>query len=220
MSAIRRGTPATKYLMVAILIGLVIQFLRGAVTDPLRLTDLGAIDPERIIGDGQWWRLVSAMFLHGNGTVPGTALHITMNLWALFQLGTLYELMFGSRRFLVIYFASGILASLTSLIVSYLWRGGSSVGASGAVFGIMGAFISSVMRSPRWRHQKAARGIMNQVVFWSLANIIIGSQIPQIDNSAHVGGFIAGLILGAVLPHRVPPPPPADVVVDVMPYDK
>lgn len=215
MSATRRGTPATKYLIAAIFIGLGIQFLKGAVTDPVKLAWLGAIVPQLIFEHGQWWRLVSAMFLHGNGTLAGTALHIAMNLWALFQLGTLYELMFGSRRFLVIYFAAGILASLTSLFLTRGW----SVGASGAIFGIMGAFISSVMRSPRWRHQKAARGIMNQVVFWSLGNILIGSQIPQIDIAAHVGGFIAGLILGAVLPHRVPPPPPADVVVDVMPYE-
>ena len=216
MSATRRHAPATKYLIAAILLGLLVQFLRGAVTDPLKLAWLGAIVPELVFREGQWWRLVSAMFLHGNGTVPGTALHITMNLWALFQLGTLYELMFGSRRFLVIYFASGILASLTSLFLTRGW----SVGASGAIFGIMGAFISSVLRSPRWRHQKAARGIVHQVVFWSLANIVIGSQIPQIDIAAHVGGFVAGLILGGILPHRVPPPPPSDVVVDVMPYDE
>lgn len=206
-----RRTPATMYLFAAILIGLVVQFFKGALTDPLELALLGAIVPELIWGHGQWWRLLSAMFLHGNGTVPGTLLHVTMNLIALFQLGTLYELMFGTRRFTIIYFVTGIAASLTSLFVARGW----SVGASGAIFGIMGAFIFSILRSPRWRHERAARGIVSQVVFWSLANIAIGSQIPQIDIAAHVGGFVAGLALGALWPHRVPPPPPAQMIVDV-----
>lgn len=218
MSAVRRGTPATKYLIAAIFIGLGIQFVKGALTSPRELYYLGALVPELMVREGQWWRLVTAMFLHGNGTVPGTALHATMNLWALFQLGTIYELMFGTRRLVIIYFGAGVAASLTSFY--FLPPNGWSVGASGAVFGIMGAFISSVLRSPRWQHNKGARSIANQVVFWSLANILIGSQIPQIDIAAHVGGFVVGLLLGFVLPHRVPPPPPADVVVDVMPYDK
>jgi rhomboid protease GluP len=206
-----RRMPATTYLIAAILIGLVVQYLKGAVTDPLELVLLGAIVPELIWGHGQWWRLLSAMFLHGNGTVPGTLLHITMNLFALFQLGTLYELMFGTRRFTIIYFVTGIAASLTSLLVARGW----SVGASGAIFGIMGAFIFSIRRSPRWRHDRSARGIVNQIGFWAVANIVIGSQIPQIDIAAHVGGFVAGLLLGALWPHRVPPPPPAQMIVDV-----
>ncbi|HYR28741.1 MAG TPA: rhomboid family intramembrane serine protease [Thermoanaerobaculia bacterium] len=213
MTEPRRRAPATKLLILAIAIGLIVQFVTGAMTDPIRLALLGAIVDELILEHGQWWRLISAMFLHGNGTISGTALHATMNLWALFQLGTIYELMFGTRRFVTVYFVSGIVASLTSLFLTEGW----SVGASGAIFGIMGAFIFSVLRSPRWQHNKGARSIANQVVFWSLANILIGSQIPQIDIAAHVGGFIAGLILGAVLPHRVPPPPPAEVVVDVRP---
>jgi rhomboid protease GluP len=206
-----RRTPATTYLIAAILIGLAVQYVKGALTDPLELALLGAIVPELIWGHGQWWRLLSAMFLHGNGTVPGTLLHITMNLIALFQLGTLYELMFGTRRFTAIYFITGIAASLTSLLVARGW----SVGASGAIFGIMGAFIFSIRRSPRWRHDRSARGIVNQIVFLSLANILIGWQIPQIDIAAHVGGFVAGLALGALWPHRVPPPPPAQMIVDV-----
>lgn len=216
MSARRPGTPATKFLVTAIVVGLLVQFLSGAITNAEKLVYLGAIYPELIWEHGQWWRLLSAMFLHGNGTIPGTALHLAMNLIALVQLGSLYELMFSPRRLLTVYFASGIVASLTSLLISRGW----SVGASGAIFGIMGAFIFSVLRSPRWRGNPQARRIVNQVVFWSLANIAIGWQIPQIDIAAHVGGFVAGLVLGMAWPHRVPPPPPTQMVVDVAPYDQ
>ena len=214
MIAGRRRTPATIFLIFMILAGFAVEVMTGAWKDPVKLAVLGAIVREWVLA-GDWWRLVSAMFLHGDGTVQGGVLHLGMNLLALYQLGTIYELMFGTRRFITIYFVAGIIASITSMVVN----GGPSVGASGAVFGIMGAFVFSILRSPRFRHERAARSIVNQVVFWALANIAIGMRIPQIDNSAHIGGLITGLLLGALWPHRVPPPPPTQVVVDVSPYE-
>lgn len=212
-----RRTPATSFLFTAILVGFGIEILTGAWLNPVRLMELGAIVPHYIWQDGEYWRLLTAMFLHGDGTVAGDALHLAMNLFALYQLGSLYEVMFGTRRFVIIYFAAGLIASITSS----LHIDGASVGASGAIFGILGAFVFSVFRSPRWRHERAARSVVNQVIFWIIANIAIGLRIPQIDNAAHIGGLIAGLLLGALLPHAPePPPPPADAVIDVQPYDQ
>lgn len=217
MNGRRRRTRATQFLLIAILIGFAIEVLTGAWLDGRALARLGAISPYYVIGQGQYWRLLTAMFLHGDGTVGGDVLHLVMNVVALFQLGTLYELMFGTKRFTIIYFVTGIIASITSLLMP---PHGPSVGASGAIFGIMGAFVFSILRSPRFRHERAARSIVNQVVFWAIANIAIGLRLPQIDNSAHIGGLIAGLLIGALWPHRVPPPPPTQVVVDVSPYDQ
>lgn len=211
----RPGTPATTLLIIAILLGFGVEIATGAWRDGEKLALLGAIVPP-LIDAGEYWRLFTAMFLHGDGTIRGDLLHLGMNLFALFQLGSLYEVMFGTRRFVIVYFVTGLAASVTS----YLHAAGSSVGASGAIFGILGAFIFSVWRSPRWRHERAARSIVKQLLFWIAANLIIGASIPQIDLAAHIGGLIAGLILGAVLPHRMPPPPPGQVVVDVMPYDE
>ena len=202
-----KTTPATWLLFAAIVIGYAIEIAKGAATDDERLMWLGAIQPILIRDDGEWWRLLSAMFLHGG------PLHLFVNLLALFQLGRLYEAMFGTRRFTFIYFATGLVASMTSFL--RLPDTGSSVGASGAIFGILGAFIFSVRRSPRWRHEKWARDLVAQCVFWIVANILISLRIPQIDVAAHIGGLAAGLILGAALPHRVPPPPPSQTVVDV-----
>lgn len=211
-----KRTPATSLIFAAILFGFGIEIITGAWVNPIRLAELGAIVPDYIWQEGQYWRLLTAMFLHGDGTVAGDALHLAMNLFALYQLGTLYEVMFGTRRFTIIYFAAGLIASITSS----LHIDSASVGASGAIFGILGAFVFSVFRSPRWRHERAARSIVNQVIFWIIANIAIGLRIPQIDNAAHIGGLVAGLILGAILPHAAPPPPPpSSVVVDVQPYD-
>ncbi|MBV9477055.1 MAG: rhomboid family intramembrane serine protease [Acidobacteria bacterium] len=210
----RRRTPAALFLICAILAGFAIEILTGAWRNGERLALLGATIPEAVRA-GQYWRLVTAMFLHGDGTVGGDLLHLAVNLFALYQLGPLYELMFGTRRFLIIYFSAGIVASLTSV----LHNAGASVGASGAIFGILGAFISSILRSPRWRHDRMGRSIVKQCIFWAALNLIVVSRFPQIDNAAHIGGLVAGLLLGAILPRHVPPPPPAAVVVDVKPFD-
>lgn len=212
---INAKTPGTTLIAGAILLGFAIEIFTGAWTNPTELAELGAIVPYLIFEEGQYWRLFTAMFLHGDGTVGGDVLHLVINMLALTQLGSLYELMFGTRRFIAIYFVAGLIASLTSA----LHIDTASVGASGAIFGILGAFIFSVLRSPRFRHQPAARSIVKQCAFWIVANIAIGLQIPQIDNAAHIGGLVAGLVLGAVLPQRTPPPPAATAVVDVMPYD-
>lgn len=214
----RRTTTATFVLMFAIVMGFVIEVLTGAWTDPVRLSQLGAIVPAYVVA-GEYWRLLSAIFLHGDGTIRGTMLHLAVNLFSLFQLGSLYEIMFSTRRFVLIYFLTGIAASVTSFM--RLPPFGSSVGASGAIFGVMGAFVFSVWRSPRWRHDRVARNIVKQCIFWMIANIVIGLNIPQIDNAAHIGGLVAGMLLGAILPQpALPPEPPAQVVIDVSPYDE
>jgi rhomboid protease GluP len=163
-----------------------------------------------LVRQGEVWRLLTAMFLHAG------ALHLLVNLLALFQLGRLYELMFGTPRFLFIYFATGLIASIASAWVNVA----PSVGASGAIFGILGAFIFSIRRSPRFRNNPIARNIAAQGVFWIIANLVITWTVPQIDKAGHVGGLVAGLLLGAFLPQPpLPPPPPAEVVIDVRPQD-
>ena len=158
----------------------------------------------------EFWRLVAAMFLHGN------VLHWAANSWALYQLGTLYEAMFGSRRFIVFYFVTGICASIVSSL--RIPEGGVSVGASGAIFGILGAFIFSIRRSPQWRNEPWTKSLIMQLLFWAAVNLVLGATVPVIDNAAHITGLVTGLLLGFI-PHRVPPPPPSTRVIDVLPYE-
>lgn len=213
----RRTTPATFFFMVVILIGFAIEVVTGAWKNPAILANLGAIVPA-YISAGEYQRLLTAIFLHGDGTPKGTLLHMGVNLFSLFQLGSLYELMFSTRRLVLIFLVTGIAASFTSFMRMPPF--GASVGASGAIFGVMGAFIFSVWRSPRWRHDRMARNMVKQAIFWMVANILIGFTIPQIDNAAHIGGLLSGMLLGAVLPHPAPPPPPpSQVIVDVSPYE-
>jgi len=141
--------------------------------------------------DGQWWRLASAMFLHFG------LIHIVMNLWALWDGGQLVERIYGHLRFTVIYFTSGLFGNLLSLVV----QGNEAVsgGASGAIFGIYGALLIYV-----WRERKHLDPREFRWLFWAgsaftAASIALGLIIPGIDNSAHIGGVLAGMLMGTVL---------------------
>jgi rhomboid protease GluP len=171
---------------------LVLELRSGALVDRRAMNALGAITGS-LFATGQYRRLVTGMFLHGS------LLHWFSNSWALLQLGGLYEEMFGSYRFLVVWFTTGICASAVSAI--HLPDGGMSVGASGAIFGLIGAFMFSITRSPYWRDHPMSQGLRRQLVFWGAINIAFGLMTPVIDNAAHIGGFVAGLLAG-LLPQR------------------
>ena len=199
----RRSTPATYTLIALILAAFAIELLG------VDLESRFALIPQ-LVKQGQYWRLVTTMFLHAG------AVHLLLNLIALYQLGRFYELMFGWRRFLLVYFLTGIAASLASA----WYNAEGSVGASGAILGVLGAFIFSIRRSPRWRHDPVGRSLVTQGVFWIVANIVLTWSVPRIDKAGHIGGLVSGLILGAILPHPpLPPPPPAQTVIDVQPHD-
>jgi rhomboid protease GluP len=193
-------------LLAVITFVMVFEWLSGALENQELLVQMGAIIPD-LWQRHEYWRLVAAMFLHGGW------LHWLANSWALFQLGSLYEAMFGSVRFAVFYFVTGLCAS----IASSLYTHDASVGASGAILGILGAFIFSIRRSPRWRHEPWTKGLISQLAFWALVNIALGFSVKMIDNVAHIAGLTSGLLLG-LIPHRVPPPPPSNTIVEVQPY--
>jgi rhomboid protease GluP len=219
----RRKAPITMALLVIIAIVFAFEFILGGPrslaaganifiddVNPQLLAAFGAI-VGGTLGRHEYWRLFAAMFLHAS------ILHWAVNSWALYQLGTLYEVLFGSRRFILIYLATGLCASIAS--AAHMHANGASVGASGAIFGILGAFIFSIRRSPIYRHQPWTRGLIGQLVFWIVVNVAIGASVAFIDNTAHLGGLISGLLLG-LIPHRVPPPPPRESVIDVGTFDQ
>jgi rhomboid protease GluP len=140
--------------------------------------------------DGEWWRLGSAMFLHFG------LLHLALNMWALWDGGQWVERMYGRFRFAVIYFAAGLAGNLLSLVV----HAGHAVsgGASGAIFGIYGALLSYL-----WLERSRIQRGEFRWMFWaaagfSVATIVFGLMVPGIDNAAHIGGLIAGLLTGVL----------------------
>lgn len=148
--------------------------------------------------DGQWWRLGSAMFLHFG------ALHLGMNMLALWDGGKLVERMFGAVRFLVIYLVSGVGGNLLSLVI----QGNDAVsgGASGAIFGIYGALLVYVWFGRRQMQAQEFRWLFWGALLFSALTIVMGYVIPGIDNSAHIGGFVTGMVMAALfLPSSILP---------------
>jgi rhomboid protease GluP len=183
-----RRTPVTTLLLLAIAAGYVVQMVLG---DPV--IEAGANYGPAVL-HGEWWRLVTSMFLHGG------LLHLALNGWALYQLAGLFEIWLGSARLLLVYFVSGIAGSLASAFISDV----PSVGASGAIFGLLGALISFLLR----RHEDLtpqAKSLLMQLVGWAVINVVFGFSVKGIDNAAHLGGAAAGLLLGFVLRPRVRP---------------
>jgi rhomboid protease GluP len=158
----------------------------GGLTDidARTLYDFGAKLSEAVLA-GQWWRLVTAGFLHGG------LLHILMNSWVLFDLGAQVEEMFGAARLLVFYFVS----SVSGFLASTWWSDSLSVGASAGVFGLIGAMISLGVRDD----SSLGSAIRGLYIRWAIYGLLFG-LLPglAIDNAAHIGGLVAGFAIAYV----------------------
>ncbi len=134
------------------------------------------------IASGDYYRLLTAAFLHGG------LLHILFNMYALFVLGPQLEALFGTTRFLTVYVVSAVGGSVTSYVFSAPLV--ASVGASGAIFGLLGAYL--VVNRHLGRDSSGLLGLL-------LINALIGFVVPNIDWRAHVGGFVTGALVAAAL---------------------
>jgi rhomboid protease GluP len=124
-------------------------------------------------------------------------LHLVLNGWALYQLGGLFEIVLGSVPLLLVYFVSGIAGS----IASNLFTRSLSAGASGAIFGVMGALIAFLLKR-RQNLTPQAKSLLMQLVLWAGINVFMGFSTRYIDNAAHLGGCAAGLAIGFFLHER------------------
>jgi rhomboid protease GluP len=153
------------------------------------LMELGAKGPW--IFAGQYWRLVTAIFLHAG------LLHIGFNMWVLYDVGPLVESLFSGSKYIVLYLATGVFG----YIVSALWAPfGISIGASGAIMGLIGVLIGA-----SFHLGSMGRDLRRRLWVWVIYIAIFGLlPIFAIDNAAHFGGFISGLLFGYVIPTGEP----------------
>lgn len=183
-----RSTPVTAALLVLLGVYFAIELLTGALDDPFGLLRLGASAPA-LIEAGQYWRLISANFLHGGWV------HIFFNGMALYFLGLMVEKLLGSWRFLLIYLSSAIAGALGSW-----WVGPASfsVGASTAIFGLIGAFL--VIHLRYWSQLPSP---FRQSKKWWVIIIALNAGlpliVPAIDYAAHAAGLAAGALLTLAL---------------------
>ena len=153
--------------------------------DGMVLLRLGAmVGP--LVASGEWWRLVTAMFLHGG------LLHIGFNLWCLFDLGPTVEELFSTPKFIALYLVTGV----AGFFASFLWHpGGSSVGASAPILGLIGILIGA-----SFHHGQLGKAYRLQLWKWVAYIAVLGLLMPGVDNAAHAGGLVSGMALGYVIP--------------------
>jgi len=152
--------------------------------DPVTMHHLGGSSKVATLGMGEWWRVLTAAFLHYG------VIHLALNMYSLYALGGPVERLVGRPAYGAIYLVSALFGG----VVSLLTMGGNSVsaGASGAVFGVMGALgafllVNRARVEPDvWKREMTQLGIMLAV------NLVYGFTNPRIDNGAHVGGLLAG----------------------------
>jgi membrane associated rhomboid family serine protease len=165
-----------------------------------RVLNEGALIPDLVLREGQWWRILTGAFLHGS------LLHIGVNMLSLWFLGRFIEFALGSWRMLVVYMVSLVASGLG---VVYLSSNPdvATVGASGAIFGLFGALfaIGFKLGRPGMQLVRANLGIL-------VVNLIITFTVPQIAWQAHVTGLVAGFALTYLI--YIPPRRVAPVVVD------
>jgi rhomboid protease GluP len=152
--------------------------------DPRTLYIFGAKFQPNILA-GQWWRLITAGFLHGG------ILHILMNSWVIFDLGATVEEFYGTARYLVIYFC----ATVFGFIASTFWSPELSIGASAGLFGFIGAMIALGVRS----NTTMGSALRAHYTQWAIWGVVMG-LLPgfRVDNAAHLGGLAAGFLMGYI----------------------
>jgi rhomboid protease GluP len=134
-----------------------------------------------LIFAGEWWRLVTAIFLHAG------LIHIGFNLWCLFDLGPTVEALFSTSKFIVFY----LLAGIVGFVLSLFWSPyGISIGASGSVLGLIGVLIGAT-----FHHGQLGREYRSQLWRWVIYIFVFGLFF-RTDNAAHLGGLVCGVALG------------------------
>ncbi len=184
-----RGRPVVTEALLAVNILLWVALeLRGGSTNAEALLDFGAISAP-LIADGEYWRLFTGMFLHAG------VVHILANGLSLFIFGRIVEGIYGHARFALVYLLAGLFGSVASFSLNST---GVGVGASGAVFGLVGALAAYFVANRRVMGKMGRQNLTGLVVLMGI-NLAFGLTFPGIDNWAHLGGLASGFLLGLAL---------------------
>ena len=192
--------PLAKPRITYVLLGLILaaflaETVLGGSTSMRTLVMLGA-QVNVLVWEGQVWRLLTAMFLHIG------VQHILFNGWALYSLGRDVEMFYGSVRFTILYFVAGLFGGVAYYLLGAPTTAVTvSAGASGAVFGIIGAELAFWLRNRELFGTFGRQRLLNLGILIAI-NLFFGFTVPGINNLAHLGGLIPGFLLAlALAPH-------------------
>jgi len=153
------------------------------------LANMGALYAPITVGESEWYRLFTAMFLHGGMT------HLLMNMFSLYLIGRGVEQYFNAKSYITIYIFSGLIGGLASM---YMHPASVGIGASGAIFGIFGA-MAGFFIAHREKIEAHTKAFMKDFAIIIGINLVLGFSIPSIDVSAHVAGSVVGFIGGFIV---------------------
>lgn len=152
--------------------------------------DAGALGWQAVLEEGQWYRMISSMFIHLDSE------HLFNNMLVLAYIGSCVELELGSFRYGILYIGSGLLAGGTSMVYNMMQNVYTvSVGASGAIFGTVGAILFIVL----FHKGRKIQYNLRQIAFLAFFSLYGGFASQGVDNAAHFGGFLAGFVLAGLL---------------------
>ena len=193
-----RHAPAVFTLILLNVAAFLFEISIGDWNDPEVLHQIGALEPYAVVVQGQYWRLFTALFLHG-----GFA-HLLFNVFALYVLGPPLERSIGALRFTLCYLISGLASSagVVALTVVGLVHVAQLVGASGCIMGIVGAWAGFLLRH---RHAPHAKQRLANVAMIVAIQTAFDLSTPQVSMAAHLCGLIAGFFLGLILAPRAVP---------------
>jgi membrane associated rhomboid family serine protease len=192
-----RGTGYPIGLAQVLVVVTVIVSLAAILEPGTTIADLFILD-HGAVARGELWRLVTVTLLHAPGPAeaPWLSLHLFFNMYALYLIGPIVEATWGTRMFALFY----VLTAAAASTASFLFSPGPAVGASGAIFGLVGVLLAGT-RAHHPILDRRARAIVPQLVPIIILNLAIGFAAGgMIDNSAHIGGLLAGMWLGFVVP--------------------
>jgi rhomboid protease GluP len=148
------------------------------------------------LNGGQWWRLFTACFLHFG------IIHIGFNMYVLYQVGMTTEFLYGRAKYLLIYLLAGVGGNIVSL---YVHPNSVGAGASGAIFGVYGAFLGFLLIRRSVIPKLAMAQMVRSAVIFLGINLVYGVMSRSTDLSAHIGGLAIGFVLGCYLSHGPAP---------------
>ncbi|MEZ5728907.1 MAG: rhomboid family intramembrane serine protease [Burkholderiaceae bacterium] len=159
---------------------------------PQRLLELGGSYLPATLD--QPWRLFTSTILHAG------VLHLAFNMWALSSMGRIAERFYGNGPFLLLYLLSGLFGALASLF--FAAREAVSVGASGAIFGVTGAWLAALVTKPHKLPAPLVRSMRGSLLFFIGYSLFMGFTTSVVDNAAHIGGLVAGFAIATIMAER------------------
>jgi len=183
--------PVTTVILVINLVMAVLLIVTGGFNTD-NLVRFGALKPILVFERNEYYRIVTAMFLHGG------FIHLLSNSLVLYYIGAYMERLVGPKKYLLIYMISGIISSLFVLFLASDLS--VTIGASGAIFGVMGGLLVLTFLRKEWFSDHAIRTIRQLIII----NVVITFLLPTISIPGHMGGLIAGILLGYLIAPKSP----------------